>query len=87
MLTRWASPPGGWARAAPARRTPSRPTRAFELHAKPGDTVAAGQPLLTLHTDTPERFDYAIEALASAVEIAPEGTEFTPTPIVLDRIA
>ena len=25
-----------------------------ELHAKPGDTVRAGQPLLTLHTDTPE---------------------------------
>jgi thymidine phosphorylase len=26
------------------------------LHAKPGDTVRAGQPLLELHTDTPERF-------------------------------
>ncbi len=30
------------------------------LHAKPGDTVRAGQPLLTLHTDTPERFDRAL---------------------------
>ncbi|AGP61350.1 hypothetical protein M271_49945 [Streptomyces rapamycinicus NRRL 5491] len=58
-----------------------------EPRAKPGDTVAAGQRLLTLPTDTPERFDYAIEALAGAVEIAPEGTEFTPTPIALDRIA
>src|SRR5690606_31363423 len=25
-----------------------------ELHAKPGDRVRAGQPLLTMHTDTPE---------------------------------
>jgi len=58
-----------------------------EMHAKPGDTVVAGQPLLTLHTDTPERFDYAIEALKDGVTVAPEGTAFTPNPIVLDRIA
>ncbi|MFD5565328.1 thymidine phosphorylase [Kitasatospora griseola] len=59
----------------------------IELHAKPGTTVTAGQPLLTLHTDTPERFPYAIEALADAVTVAPVGTAFTPAPIVLDRIA
>ncbi|PJN24599.1 thymidine phosphorylase [Kitasatospora sp. CB02891] len=58
-----------------------------ELHAKPGATVTAGQPLLTLHTDTPERFPYAIEALHDAITIAPTGTGFTPAPIVLDRIA
>ncbi|MFB6889929.1 thymidine phosphorylase [Kitasatospora sp. NPDC056327] len=58
-----------------------------EMHAKPGDTVEAGQALLTLHTDTPERFGYAIEALAGAVTVAPAGTGFTPNPIVLDRIA
>lgn len=58
-----------------------------EMHAKPGDTVVAGQPLLTLHTDTPERYDYAIEALAGGIEVAPAGTVFTPNPIVLDRIA
>ncbi|WP_431678977.1 thymidine phosphorylase [Kitasatospora sp. KL5] len=58
-----------------------------EMHAKPGDTVVAGQPLLTLHTDTPERFDYAIEALKDGVAVTPEGTAFTPNPIVLDRIA
>ncbi|MFD9865660.1 thymidine phosphorylase [Streptomyces niveus] len=58
-----------------------------ELHAKPGDTVTAGQPLLTLHTDTPEKFDYALESLASAFDIAPAGTAFTAAPIVLDRIA
>ncbi|MEU9700835.1 thymidine phosphorylase [Streptomyces sp. NPDC047981] len=58
-----------------------------ELHAKPGDTVTAGQPLLTLHTDTPEKFDYALESLTGSWDIAPEGTTFTPNPIVLDRIA
>ncbi|MBP0454903.1 MULTISPECIES: thymidine phosphorylase [unclassified Kitasatospora] len=58
-----------------------------EMHAKPGDTVVAGQPLLTLHTDTPERYDYAVEALAGGIEVAPAGTPFTPNPIVLDRIA
>ncbi|MFJ1933769.1 MULTISPECIES: thymidine phosphorylase [unclassified Kitasatospora] len=58
-----------------------------EMHAKPGDTVVAGQPLLTLHTDTPERYDYAIEALAGGIAVSPAGTAFTPNPIVLDRIA
>ncbi|MFE3202682.1 thymidine phosphorylase [Embleya sp. NPDC059237] len=57
-----------------------------ELHAKPGDTVVAGQPLLTLHTDTPERFEYATEILSDAVTIAPTGTTFEPTPILIDRI-
>ncbi|OPC84946.1 thymidine phosphorylase [Embleya scabrispora] len=57
-----------------------------ELHAKPGDTVVAGQPLLTLHTDTPERFEYATEILSDAITIAPTGTTFEPTPILIDRI-
>ncbi|MEU9863845.1 thymidine phosphorylase [Streptomyces sp. NPDC047971] len=58
-----------------------------EIHAKPGDTVTAGQPLVTLHTDTPEKFDYALTSLDGAWDIAPAGTDFTPSPIVLDRIA
>ena len=45
-----------------------------ELHAKPGDTVRAGQPLLTLHTDTPERFDRALAALDGAWSVAPESS-------------
>lgn len=57
-----------------------------EIHAKPGDTVAQGQPLLTLHTDTPERFEYALEAIADSYDVAAPGTKFTPTPIVVDRI-
>lgn len=58
-----------------------------ELHAKPGDTVTAGQPLMTLHTDTPEKFEYALASLAGTYDIAPAGTAFSATPIVLDRIA
>ncbi|WP_367124339.1 thymidine phosphorylase [Streptomyces phytohabitans] len=55
-----------------------------ELHAKPGEEVTEGQPLLTLHTDTPERFPYALEALADAHEVGTLAA--SPPPIVLDRI-
>ncbi|HEV7627322.1 MAG TPA: thymidine phosphorylase [Streptomyces sp.] len=58
----------------------------IELHAKPGDPVTEGRPLMTLHTDTPERFLYALEALEGAYDIAPQGTEFAVTPIVLERV-
>jgi thymidine phosphorylase len=58
-----------------------------ELHAKPGDTVTEGQPLMTLHTDTPEKFDYALKALPGAYDIAPAGTSFAPLPVVRERIA
>lgn len=57
-----------------------------ELHAKPGDTVRAGEPLMTLHTDTPERFGRALDALAGAVVVAPEGTAVPIRPLVIDRI-
>ena len=43
------------------------------MHAKPGATVRAGEPLMTLLTDTPEKFERAKEALEHAVVIAPEG--------------
>ncbi|MBW3084672.1 Thymidine phosphorylase [Austwickia sp. TVS 96-490-7B] len=56
-----------------------------ELHAKPGDTVRAGQPLMTLHTDTPERFARAQEALQGAWsigEVAPDRPQ-----LIIDRIS
>jgi thymidine phosphorylase len=56
------------------------------LHAKPGATVRAGEPLMTLLTDTPERFGRAREALEGAVTIAPEGSR-PARPLILDRIA
>lgn len=80
---------GAW-RLGAGRARKEDPVQAgagIELHAKPGDTVVAGQPLMTLHTDTPEKFDYALAALDGTFDIAAAGTSFSATPIVLDRIA
>ncbi|NKY29315.1 thymidine phosphorylase [Nocardia gamkensis] len=57
----------------------------IEMHAKPGDAVSTGQPLLTLHTDTPEAFTGAMAALRDAVTI--EATAAPgPAALILDRI-
>ncbi|AUI51706.1 thymidine phosphorylase [Arthrobacter crystallopoietes] len=56
------------------------------MHAKPGALVRAGEPLMTLLTDTPEKFDRAKEALADAVVIGPEGDR-PAQQLVIDRIA
>ena len=53
------------------------------LHAKPGDMLRRGQPILTLHSDTPEAFARAEEALADGIEL---GAAPTPLPLVIDRI-
>jgi len=53
-------------------------------HARPGDRVRAGQALLTLHTDTPERFAAAREALAGVVAIGDRAPETAP--LVLGRL-
>jgi thymidine phosphorylase len=57
-----------------------------EWHARPGDEVTEGQPLLTLHTDEPERFARALDSLEGGYDVSPAGTAFTPTPLLLDRI-
>ena len=57
-----------------------------EIHARPGDEVRAGQPLLTLHTDTPERFGRAREALAGGIVVGPAGSAAPRRPLVIDRI-
>ncbi|MDR7087642.1 thymidine phosphorylase [Aeromicrobium panaciterrae] len=54
------------------------------LHAKPGDTITAGQPLLTLHTDTAERFERAIAALEGGYDIG-TGSAEVPS-VVIDRV-
>jgi len=46
-----------------------------EMHAKPGARVTAGQPLFTLHTATPERFDRALAALDGAVDYSDAAVE------------
>jgi thymidine phosphorylase len=57
-----------------------------QWHARPGDPVRAGTPLLTLHTDTPERFERALAALEGAWSLASPGTRPDVPPLVLDRI-
>ncbi|WP_239934781.1 thymidine phosphorylase [Streptomyces sp. CBG31] len=69
------------------KEDPVQAAAGIELHAKPGDTVTEGAPLLTLHTDTDERFAGALDALGSAWDIATPGTTVDTPPIVLDRIA
>ncbi|MEV4263201.1 thymidine phosphorylase [Kribbella sp. NPDC049584] len=54
-----------------------------ELHAKPGDQVQEGRPLLTLHTDDPSRIERALESLTDAVAVA---DSYEPGPLVIDRI-
>ena len=49
-----------------------------------GDRVEAGQPLFTLHTDTPERFERAERALDGGWEIGEGPAEAGP--LVLERI-
>jgi thymidine phosphorylase len=56
------------------------------MHAKPGDQVVQGQPLLTLHTDTPDRVDRALEALRGGYVISPAGTPYAATPLIHARI-
>jgi thymidine phosphorylase len=53
-------------------------------HARPGDAVTAGQPLFTLHTDEPERFDRALEALHGGYDV---GSAYDPKPLLIDRVS
>ena len=58
-----------------------------QMHAKPGATVRAGERLLTLHTDTPDRFERALDALEGAFTIAPEGSRPALLPLVIEKIS
>jgi thymidine phosphorylase len=55
-----------------------------ELHAVRGDTVRAGQRIMTLHTDTPERFDWAGQALDGGFTVS--ATRPAPVPLVHQRV-
>jgi thymidine phosphorylase len=58
-----------------------------EMHAKPGASVRAGERLLTLHTDTPDRFERALQVLDGAFTIAPEGSRPDLLPLVIEKIS
>lgn len=55
-------------------------------HARPGEQVTAGQPLFTLLTDEPDRFDRALESLAGGYDIEDDASAYTPVPLIHDRI-
>jgi thymidine phosphorylase len=57
----------------------------IEIHAKPGEKIE-GAPLFTLHTDEPERFARAKEALKGAVVISESGAIAPRLPLVVARI-
>ncbi|PPF59206.1 thymidine phosphorylase [Rathayibacter sp. AY1C2] len=60
----------------------------IDLHAKPGDRVRAGQPLITLSADEPERFARALEALDGAFRIGDDGDEVLDVgPLVAERVS
>jgi thymidine phosphorylase len=52
--------------------------------AKPGERVVTGQPLLELHTDTPDVIPYAMAALVDGFTIADSAP--APGPLVIDTI-
>jgi len=55
-------------------------------HARPGDEVTEGQPLFTLLTDEPERFERALASLEGGYDVS-EASAYTSAQLVIDRIA
>jgi thymidine phosphorylase len=54
------------------------------MHAKPGEVIHAGDPLLELRTDDESRFERALAAVESAYTI---GVDFATQPLIIERIA
>jgi thymidine phosphorylase len=57
------------------------------LHAKPGDQVRAGAPLLTFYADDAGRFDAAVTAMEGGFRIVSPGTPIARRPLILDRVS
>jgi thymidine phosphorylase len=69
------------------KQDPVQHSAGVDLHAKPGDTVTAGQPLFTLSADEPQRFERALEALEGAYRIGDAGEPLeTGGPLIAGRI-
>lgn len=56
----------------------------LRIHRRPGEPVAAGEPLFTLYTDTPERFGAALAELDGGWSVG-DGAP-APRPLIIDRI-
>ncbi len=72
----------GAGRSEPGARVQSG--AGMRVHRRPGEPVAAGEPLFTLYTDTPQRFPAALAELDGAwsVDDEPPATR----PLIIDRI-
>jgi len=70
------------------KQDPVQHSAGIDLHAKPGDTVTAGQPLFTLSADEPERFARAIQALEGAYRIGDAADEVLDGgPLIAGRVS
>ena len=66
------------------KEDPVSHTAGVRCLAKPGDYVAAGQPVLELHADDPDRFAAALEAVEGAVTIGREPP--ARTALIVDQV-
>ena len=77
---------GSWRLGAGRARKedPVQATAGIEIHAEIGQEVKKGEPLLTLHTETPDRIERALESIRPGIVIG-DGPAPART-IILDRI-
>ncbi|AEX72842.1 thymidine phosphorylase [Corynebacterium diphtheriae] len=77
---------GSWRLGAGRARKedPVQLTAGIEIHADLGQKVVKGQKLLTLHTETPDKFDRALESIIPGIAIGDE--QPAERQIILDRI-
>jgi len=68
------------------KEDPVQPGAGVVWHARPGDRVTEGQPLFTLHTDDEDRFERALASLEGGYDVDPHGSDFTPGPLLIDRV-
>jgi thymidine phosphorylase len=66
------------------KEDPVQAAAGITCHAKPGDRVRAGDPLLELHTDTPDAVPAALAALTGVFSIGTASTD--PAPLVHETL-
>ncbi|MBX7433025.1 thymidine phosphorylase [Mycobacterium sp. Y57] len=72
----------GAGRSAPGERVQFG--AGLRIHRRPGEPVAAGEPLFTLYSDTPERFGAALSELDGAYDVGDAAP--AERPLIIDRI-
>jgi thymidine phosphorylase len=68
------------------KEDPVQPGAGVQLHAKPGEKVSAGQPLMTLHTDQAHRFSRALQALEGGYEVSATARPYDAPAVVMERV-